>query len=127
MIYAKGKIFYCDTEADVKDLPTDRSPDCVAKVIETSNIYRINSSGNWVLQANSGGSGGSSSREDIYISSAELDNEDNLILGFSTSQKEPIKVNLGSINQPEIFLLQSELEKNKIEPATEGFIEGLFN
>lgn len=127
MVYAKGRVFYCDTEDDLADLPTDRTPGCVAKVIETSNLYKINSSGQWVLQTNSGGGGGGTAGQDTYINSAHLDENEHLILEFNTSFKEPIEVDLGSINEAEIFLLQQDLEKlGKIEPTTEEFIKGLF-
>lgn len=112
MIYVNGKVFICDTESDVENLPTNRTPGSVAKVASTSNIYILNSSGKWILQTSSG-SGGSSS-EDIHINNAYLDEDENLILEFNTSYKEPLKVNIGSINEPEIFLLQEEIKKNKV-------------
>lgn len=128
MVYAKGRVFYCDTEADLEQLPADRTPGCVAKVIETSNLYKINSSGQWVLQTTSNGGGGGSSTQDTYINSAHLDENEHLILEFNTSFKEPIEVDLGSINEAEIFLLQQDLEKmGMIEPATEEFIQSLFD
>lgn len=125
MIYVNGKVFICDTESDVENLPTNRTPGCVAKVASTSNIYILNSSGKWILQTASG-SGGSSS-EDIHINNAYLDEDENLILEFNTSYKEPLKVNIGSINEPEIFLLQEEIKKNKVQDVSEDFINSLFN
>ena len=129
MVYAKGRVFYCDTEADLRSLPTNRTPGCVAKILETSDIYQLNSSGTWILQTNSsgGGEGGGSSIQDIYISSAHLDEDENLILEFNAGLRDPIEVNLGSINQSEIFLLQKDLEAlGKIEPSTQEFITSLF-
>ena len=83
----------------------------MAKVASTSNIYKLNASGKWILQTSSGGGGSS---EDIHINNAYLDEDENLILEFNTSYKEPLKVNIGSINEPEIFLLQEEIKKNKV-------------
>lgn len=125
MIYVNGKVFICDTEDDVKNLPTNRTPGCVAKVASTSNIYKLNASGKWILQTSSGGGGGSS--EDIHINNAYLDEDENLILEFNTSYKEPLKVNIGSINEPEIFLLQEEIKKNKVQDVSEDFINSLFS
>ena len=127
MIYVNGRIFYCDTEADVKDLPTNRTPGCIAKVASTSNIYKLNASGQWILQTSNEGGGGGGSFEDIHVESMYVDEDENLVLTFNTSYKEPLSVNIGSINEPEIFLLQEEIKKNKIQDVSEEFIDGLFN
>ena len=79
MVYAKGKLFVCDTEEDVKDLPTDRSPGCRARVISSSALYKLNSVGQWIKQT-SGSSGG----QDVSELLAQIGNLEDL----STQSKE---------------------------------------
>lgn len=56
--------FLCDFESDIKDLPTNRGPGSIAKVVETGNIYILNNNHEWVKQPqNSFSSGGGSSDE----------------------------------------------------------------
>lgn len=49
-----GKVHYdvcdliCDYESDVADLPTDKAVGSTALVLETSNLYMINSEGKWI-------------------------------------------------------------------------------
>lgn len=128
MVYAKGKIFYCDTEADIKNLPTDRTPGCLAKNIETGDIYLLDNSHVWVLQTKSlfgagGSNGGSSSSQDIYLTQGSVDEDQNLILGYNTDTMDPIKVDIGVINDP----LELLIEENKLEEVPEEFVQGLFN
>lgn len=40
--------FICDYESDVTDLPDDKTVGSTALVLETSNLYMINSEGKWV-------------------------------------------------------------------------------
>lgn len=79
MVYAKGKLFVCDTEEDVKDLPTDRSPGCRARVVSSSALYKLNSAGQWIKQT-SGSSGG----QDVSELLAQIGNLEDL----STQSKE---------------------------------------
>lgn len=39
--------YVADTEADIKDLPTNIYPGSVCIVIETSNVYMLNSEKKW--------------------------------------------------------------------------------
>ena len=49
-----GRIHYdvcdliCDYETDVENLPNDKAVGSTALVLETSNLYMINSEGQWI-------------------------------------------------------------------------------
>jgi hypothetical protein len=46
-----GAMYYlCDYENDVANLPIDKSPGSEAVVIETGNVYMLNSQHEWILQ-----------------------------------------------------------------------------
>lgn len=84
MVYAKGKLFVCDTEEDVKDLPTDRSPGALAKIISNSSSYILNSYGEWIKQKTAN----SANIEELlqYIGNLEdltTENKDNLVLSLN--------------------------------------------
>lgn len=127
MVYARGQYYVCDTEADIKDLPTNRRPGTIAKVLDPSATYALNSSGEWIQQSSgstSGGSGGST--QDIHVSNIDLDDEDNLIVTFNTG-KAPISVNLGSINDPEIQDIYEQLNNLQVTEIDSDYLKGLFN
>lgn len=54
------KKFVCDSESDIQDLSIDEKIGSSAYVIATGNVYFINSSGEWVKQKSTSGSGGGS-------------------------------------------------------------------
>ena len=62
LTHENGKHFILDTEAEVKNLPTDDMliPGSTAFVISTSNSYMLNNQNSWVKVNLSNGSGGSS-------------------------------------------------------------------
>jgi len=56
-IYKNGptqglKTFICDKEEDVENLPTNIKMGCIAYIIETGDIYIINSEGEWSKSTN---------------------------------------------------------------------------
>lgn len=40
--------YICDTEADIADIPTNCAPGSTIFVIETSNLYMLNTKGEWI-------------------------------------------------------------------------------
>lgn len=66
--------YICDYETDVANLPTDKSAGSTATVVETGNVYMLNSQHQWVLQP----SGGSASGGDIIYDGGIIDNSSSL-------------------------------------------------
>lgn len=64
--------YICDYETDVANLPINKSAGSIAQVVETGNIYMLNSLHQWILQpaSSSGGSGSS----DIIYDGGSVDN-----------------------------------------------------
>lgn len=54
MIYAKGNLFILDSEEDLAQLPTNRSPGARAKIVGDSSFYILNSQGQWIAQTSAG-------------------------------------------------------------------------
>lgn len=84
MVYAKGKLFVCDTDEDIQDLPTDRSPGALAKIASNSSLYMLNSHGEWIKQKTANGV----SIEELlqYVGNLEdltTENKDNLVLSLN--------------------------------------------
>lgn len=84
MVYAKGKLFVCDTDEDIQDLPTDRSPGALAKIASNSSLYMLNSHGEWIKQKTAN----STNIEELlqYIGNLEdltTENKDNLVLSLN--------------------------------------------
>ena len=60
------KEYICDTNADIDLLPLDDVPGSSALVIETGDIYILNSSHEWKQQGYSAASGGGSTANGDY-------------------------------------------------------------
>ena len=69
--------FVCDTEADIKTLPTEKNkvyPGSTAVVASSGNLYILNASRKWVLfKSNSGGGGGEAPEGYDYATTDDID------------------------------------------------------